>query len=295
MQNTVHITYQCINQRDFHGLVQLISIAVEQIIFGFKNDEIQVTGGISRLFIGHTLKGNALPRTHSLGNVERQVNLLGLSLALRTLLAAGPPHLAAGDAPIVALLDLLDETGSELLHLDADAGALTFLRGLHAFLPVETEDLADVFHLDSFTLVQLFHGQVEGQVNGGGLLLLVAATAPTTAKVESELREDVLERIATTASAALFVLLQSLLAVHVVYLLGLLVTENLVCAGNFGESFGISALVGVVLQRLHPICLLDLLYGGRSLNAEYLVVVLGKGQRDEGTQLQERVKCPRGT
>ena len=268
---------------------------MEQIILGFKNDKIQVAGGISRLFVSHTLERDALPGAHSLGNVERQVDLLGLSLALRTLLAAGPPHLAAGDAPIVALLDLLDEAGGELLHLDADAGALALLRGLHAFLPVETKDLADVLYLDGLTLVQLFHGQVEGQVDGGGLLLLVSATAPAATEVESELREYVLEGIAATASAALLVLLQSLLAVHVVDLLGLLVAENLVRAGNFGERFGISALVGVVLQRLHPVCLLDLLNGGRSLNAEDLVVVLGKGQRQEGTQLKERVKCPRGT
>ena len=144
-------------------------------------------------------------------------------------------------------------------------------------------------------LVQLFHGQVEGQVDGGGLLLLVAATAPTAAEVESKLREDVLERITTTSSATLFVLLQSLLAMHIINLLGLFVTENFVRAGNFGKCFCITALIRVVLQRLHPVCLLDLLDGGRSLNAEDLVVVLGKGQRQEGTQLKERVECPRGT
>ena len=90
-------------------------------------------------------------------------------------------------------------------------------------------------------------------------------------------------------------LLQSLLAVHVVDLLRPLVAENLVRPGNFGECFGISTLVGVVLQRLRPVRFLDLFDGGRTLDAENLVVVLGKGQREEGTQLKECVECPRGT
>mmetsp|Transcript_19077 Transcript_19077/g.54984 ORF Transcript_19077/g.54984 Transcript_19077/m.54984 type:complete len:316 (+) Transcript_19077:1002-1949(+) len=286
---------QCINQWDLHGLVQLISVAVEQIILGFKNDKIQVAGRMSGLFVGHALERDALPGSHSLGNIEGQVDLLGLGLALRTLLAVGSPRLAAGDAPIVALLNLLDEAGGELLHLDADAGSLALLRGLHAFLPVETQDLAHVLNLNGFALVQLFHGHVEGQVDGGGLLLLVATTPATATEVEAKLREDVFERITATTAAALLVLLQSLLAVHVVDLLRLLVTENLVRPGNFGERFGISALVGVVLQRLRPVCLLDLFDGGRSLDAENLVVVLGKGQREEGTELKERVECPRGT
>mmetsp|Transcript_7026 Transcript_7026/g.16811 ORF Transcript_7026/g.16811 Transcript_7026/m.16811 type:complete len:314 (+) Transcript_7026:267-1208(+) len=286
---------QCIDQWDLHGLVQLISIAMEQIVLGFKNDKIQVAGRISGLLIGHALERDALPGSHSLGNVEGEIDLLGLSLALRTLLAVGPPHLAAGDAPVVALLNLLDEAGCELLHLDADAGSLALLRGLHAFLPVETQDLADVLNLNDFALVQLFHGHVEGQIDGGGLLLLVATTPATAAEVEAELREDIFERITAAATTTLLVLLQSLLAVHVVDLLRPLVAENLVRPGNFGECFGISTLVGMVLQRLRPVRFLDLFDGGRTLDAENLVVVLGKGQREEGTQLKECVECPRGT
>lgn len=80
-------------------------------------------------------------------------------------------------------------------------------------------------------------------------------------------------------------LLQPLLAVHVVDSLGLLVGKDLVRASNLGEGLGITALIGMMLQGFHPVRLLDLLYGSRPVDAENFVVVLGKREGEEGTQL----------
>ena len=112
------------------------------------DDKVQIARIHPRLLVRHALERDGLPRIHPLREVYRELDLLGLGLPVRAVATVRLPHLPRRHAPLVALLYLLDEPGSDLLHPYLDAGSLTLLVGFHAFLPLHAEYLSDVLHLD---------------------------------------------------------------------------------------------------------------------------------------------------
>mmetsp|Transcript_34315 Transcript_34315/g.72277 ORF Transcript_34315/g.72277 Transcript_34315/m.72277 type:complete len:299 (+) Transcript_34315:447-1343(+) len=287
---------QCIHQGDLHRHIQMIAIPVKMLVRLLRNNEIQIARRHTRFLVGHTLERNRLSGVHSLLNIDRQLYLLRRRLTVRALSAIRPPHLPLGDAPFVALLDLLNEARGDLLHAHLDARSLTLLVVSHAFLPIDAEGLSDVFHLDDIAEVQLFHRYAEGHVDvGSGLLPL---TPPASAKpAEPEVAEDIVESAVSSAlSLPLFVLLQPLFAVTIVDLLLLLVGEDLVGVGDFGKLIGGALLlvfVRVVFERFGAVGLFDFLLGGRAFYAEEFVKVLCCVDGGEGEECEEELQTGR--
>mmetsp|Transcript_705 Transcript_705/g.1511 ORF Transcript_705/g.1511 Transcript_705/m.1511 type:complete len:286 (-) Transcript_705:339-1196(-) len=257
---------QGIHQRNLHSHIQMIPIPVIMFILLLRDNEIQITRIHPRLLVGHALKRDGLPGFHSLLNINRQLYLLGLGLPIRTFFTVRTPHLPGGDTPFVTLLHLLNEPGCDLLHPDLDSRSLTLLVVSHTFLPVDTERLSDVFHLDDFAEVQLFHCHAEGNIDVGRRLFpLLASSAPTS---ESEVAKDIVESAVSTAlSLSLFVLLQPLLSVTIVDLLLLLVGQDLVGVGDLGKLVGGTlrlVFIGVKFEGFGTVCFLDFLGGCRA-------------------------------
>mmetsp|Transcript_7452 Transcript_7452/g.16901 ORF Transcript_7452/g.16901 Transcript_7452/m.16901 type:complete len:284 (-) Transcript_7452:234-1085(-) len=267
---------QCVHQRNFHSHIQMIMFPMKMLIRLLHNNEIQITRTHPRLLIRHTLKRDGITLVHSLGNINGQIYLLRLSLSIRTLLAVRSPHFALSNAPLITLLDLLDETGCDLLHAYLDTRTLTFLVGSHTFLPLDTERLSDVFHLDGIPKVQLFHRHANGDIDIGSRLLPLSSSS--VSPPESKVAKDIVESTVSTAlSLPLFVLLQPLLAVSIVYLLLLLIGQYLVRVGDLGKLIGgilILIFVGVKLKRFGTVCLFDFFGSCRSFEAQDFVKVL---------------------
>mmetsp|Transcript_50673 Transcript_50673/g.107983 ORF Transcript_50673/g.107983 Transcript_50673/m.107983 type:complete len:263 (+) Transcript_50673:684-1472(+) len=254
------------------------------------DNKIQIPRSHPRLFVGHALERDGLPWVHPLLHVDGELYLLGLCLAIRTLLAVVPPHFPRCDAPFVALLNLLDEAGRDLLHLHLHPRSLALLLIPHTLLPINAEGLPHVLHLDDVPEIKLLQREAEGDVDVGGALLALSPP-PAAEAPEAEVAEDVVEApVPSPLSLPLLVLLEPLLPVPVVDPLLLLVGENLVRVRDLGELLGgplLLVLVRVEFERLGAVGLLDFFGSCRSLQAQELVEILssvndGGGRGEEG-------------
>mmetsp|Transcript_28559 Transcript_28559/g.59515 ORF Transcript_28559/g.59515 Transcript_28559/m.59515 type:complete len:289 (+) Transcript_28559:334-1200(+) len=250
---------QCIDQRNLHGDIQMITIPVVVFILLLNNYKIEITSIHTRLLIRYSLECNWLSRVHSLLHVNGKFYLLRLGLPIRTLPTVITPHLALRYAPLITLLNLLHEPGRNLLHLDLDSRTLTLLLIFHAILPVHAKRLSNILDLDCFAEIELLQSQAEWDVDiGSGLLPLPTAPASESTASEAEVAEDVVESaVAPALSLSLLMLLQTFLAVTIVNLLLLLVGQYLVGVGDLGKLIGGSfflILVGVEFERFGTVC-----------------------------------------
>mmetsp|Transcript_11858 Transcript_11858/g.27159 ORF Transcript_11858/g.27159 Transcript_11858/m.27159 type:complete len:271 (+) Transcript_11858:343-1155(+) len=255
----------------------MIAIAMEVIVFLLHDEEVQVSSGHARLLIRNALERYSLPGVHALVQIDGQVDLLLLRFSIGTIPAVRSPHFSMRHASLVALLDLLDEARGDLLHSHLHAGTLALLVVLHAFLPVGTECLSHVRNFDFISKVKLLQCDTQRHVDVWRGLLALSSLA-SEATPESEVAEYIIEpAVASALSLALFVLLEPLLPMPVVYVLLLLVSQNFVGIVDLGELFRgtlFLVLVGVILQTLLSVCLLDLLWRGVLADTQQLVEVL---------------------
>jgi len=206
---------------------------------------------------------------HAFLDINRQFYLFRLGLPLWTLSTVRTPHLPLRHAPFVTLLNLLDETGRDLLHPHLHTWTLTLLVVFHAFLPVDAQNLPHVFDLEDITDVKLFQCHAKGDVDVGRRLFPLLTSVATA---ETEVAEDVVESAVSTAlSLLLLVLFQTLLPVTIVDLLLVFVGQDLVGVRDLGEPFGgtlFLVFVGMVFERFRTVRFLDFLRGRIAFDAE---------------------------
>mmetsp|Transcript_448 Transcript_448/g.1042 ORF Transcript_448/g.1042 Transcript_448/m.1042 type:complete len:296 (-) Transcript_448:113-1000(-) len=239
-------------QTDILHNQQIGSLSLEEFVFLFLYNEINISSFSSRYFIGHSLEGNLLV----VGRTLFHMNLNDLSFVLGLGLVSLSVTIAAGS------LHLRQHSRSYLSQLhDHTLSTASVTRGGFSH-----NDLAVDGKLDGFSIVQIIEADLEWVLKTGSLSWAGPSASAAAAK---EHGKQVVTGTGSAARASL--LFDSLEAILVVNFTLLLVRQNFVSGIHFLEHLFVSTLIGVVLQTKLSVGLLDGLWVGILLNTKNLV------------------------
>mmetsp|Transcript_17170 Transcript_17170/g.32510 ORF Transcript_17170/g.32510 Transcript_17170/m.32510 type:complete len:207 (+) Transcript_17170:482-1102(+) len=205
----------------------MISISVILSMRNFNYNKVQITSCETWFLICNLLERDTFALSHTLCDINRQLNSLRLGL-LGACLAVRSPTLSSRNATGIIHLYLLNKSWSNLLSSNLDTWSRTLWIVFHTFFPSLTQYFSNILYIHYFTNIKLLQCQSEGNLDRFRSFHPIVSLTRTT-KIEKlfkgiETPTKSTKWISTTApTSVLFVLLEPLFSVSIVdFLLGLI-------------------------------------------------------------------------